>query len=124
MNSNLILPNKETKLYHFIVGVILNVIFPFVQFTICYGALFDRENYYNRKALYKWLKDNKLPEYQQAGKYYTWYINDYLFVINNKDTWYLFKDEEPMIVSFRGGIIDTWRYLWIKRKLIEAITNE
>lgn len=87
-----------------------------------YSNFFERENYLNRKSLYKHLIDNPLilDRYKIIIKSATWEFRGFTLHLWSKNDWSLHYDSKCVICRFRAGVQDIYYYHKIKKMLIEA----
>jgi len=107
--ERIVMPDLETKLWHYVFGMVLSICTLGTFFVWYYGAMFSRKTYWNRKALYDYLEENELPEPTTCCSFTTWDIGG-LQVTKYGDAWYAYDGEDLKICSFIGGINDQKRY--------------
>ena len=114
----LVMPDLKTRPWHVMAGVVLSVLTCFIFFVLWYGALFNRRDYWNRKALYDYLLKHPLPKPTSIGRFKTWRIGNADITLCDGE-WYAYEGVEIKICSFRSGPFDKKRYKYIK-ELLEA----
>ena len=123
MTNELVLPNTRTTSTHELIGMTLAVITLGLSMFLFYGIFFDRDNYYNRKALYEYLQHNPLPKPDRIGEFTVWSGDKYnLTLTDNDHRWYVSdsKSCECIICAFKAGIMDRYRYNKVLQLLEEA----
>ena len=114
----LVMPNKSRNILTIMIGAFLSVVTLCLFFPVWYVAMFERKTYFNRLALYKYLKNNGLPQPGKIGPYSVWKIGN-TEITYADGVWHALTDDEVSICSFTGGVFDNYRYNYIK-KMLEA----
>lgn len=112
--DDLVLPNKKDTTIMKIVGIVTMVLTCGAGLFLWYGPFCDRENYYNRKALYKYIKKNGIPTTSRDSIFSFGDIE----IIVSADRWFGHNvaEHENVICSFCADVFDRRRY-----KAIDAI---
>lgn len=118
----LIMPNKKTTKPHKAVGTILITLSFLTLLHHLYPVFFERKNYYNRKALLKWLLTNKLPQPTNVDGSHVWIFQNYM-LIKTQDKHFLTHDSEICICGAILSPTDRKRYNQIDQILTGAING-
>jgi len=114
--ERIVMPDLETKWFHVTIGIVLTLCTFGIFFIVWYGALLNRDNYYNRKKLYDYLMKHGLPKPVVLNGFTTWTIKN-LEITKHDCKWYVFDGMENKICSFVGGLSDSRRYEEISNML-------
>lgn len=88
-----------------------------------YAQFFTPVNYYNKKALWKWLKTNELPVPEFIDNHFVWTIDGYKLIKDYDNKWFLSEDSSDSILIYNLviGEKDKKHYYDILDKLLESI---
>ena len=121
MNEELILPDVRNEKFFFIAGIILSVFTLMMFYIVNYSYFFERSLYIKRRALLKWLKNNKLPDPEIAEGYTEWIVGQYEITLSESYGFYVYnKNGDLELHSYRYSII----YGDVHNKILKILKRE
>lgn len=109
------------KPLHWIWYVLSIILFP-LTFLFFYCFVYERELIYNRIAIYKFLKENGVPEPKEKILDYTIFDLGEIEITDSGKTWYAFRKNsfDCINCSFSGDLVSLFYYKEIHKMLKEA----
>ena len=116
------MPNKSNNVAIFTIGIILSFATFAIVMILAHSFFFERKNFFNRIALYKYLKEsNSLPQPRIIGGFSIWVVDGHEITLAPSGKWYVRGCSELEICSFVGGVIDRYIYNEIKSTLVKSV---
>ena len=110
--ERLVMPDVPESKAWMVLGFAISIATFMLAFIFFYGYFFDRKNYFNRKALYDYLKKHPLPEPKKIIHFTSWTLPGGIEITDSGQCWYAYRDSkgrDNVICSFAGDIIDRYR---------------
>lgn len=123
VKNQLVFPDVEDSIFYIVLGLILSVLSCGTVFLLFYSYFFCRRNYFNRKALFKYLQHNPLPEHETIAAYLTYNFDNNIVLthsISSDNTWYVFQGSSIKISSYHFGLGDSYRY----KKILKLLQDQ